>query len=139
MPVLLLLVLLQWQLILELIRPQALLPNRGVCFWLSCILLFPTLIMGIFSKKINKEGAIAGMICGIGFTMSHIIYFQFLTDSRIIGLESLRRDRICGNVHQFHHCLCGELANLLPHPKFRTWSKTHIPKGRKATGHRFYM
>ena len=30
----------------------------------------------------NKEGAIAGMVCGIGFTLSYIIYFQFLTESK---------------------------------------------------------
>jgi cation/acetate symporter len=51
-------------------------------FGLAASSFFPTLIMGIFSKKINKEGAIVGMICGIGFTMSYIIYFQFLTDSK---------------------------------------------------------
>jgi cation/acetate symporter len=38
--------------------------------------------MGIFSKKINKQGAIAGMISGIGFTLSYIVYFQFLTESK---------------------------------------------------------
>ena len=26
----------------------------------------------------NKEGAIAGMIAGIGFTFSYIVYFQFM-------------------------------------------------------------
>ena len=51
-------------------------------FGLAASSFFPTLIMGIFSKKINKEGAIAGMICGIGFTMSYIIYFQFLSESK---------------------------------------------------------
>ena len=30
----------------------------------------------------NKEGAIAGMACGIGFTLSYIVYFQFLTESK---------------------------------------------------------
>ena len=54
----------------------------ALAFGLAASSFFPTLIMGIFSKKINKEGAIAGMICGIGFTMSYIIYFQFLTDSK---------------------------------------------------------
>ena len=34
--------------------------------------------MGIFSKKINKEGAIAGMLAGISFTLGYIIFFQFL-------------------------------------------------------------
>ena len=51
-------------------------------FGLAASSFFPTLIMGIFSKKMNKEGAIAGMVCGIGFTLSYIIYFQFLTESK---------------------------------------------------------
>ena len=51
-------------------------------FGLAASSFFPTLIMGIFSKKINKQGAIAGMICGIGFTLGYIIHFQFLTESK---------------------------------------------------------
>jgi cation/acetate symporter len=34
--------------------------------------------MGIFSKRLNKEGAIAGMISGLLFTLTYIIYFKFL-------------------------------------------------------------
>jgi cation/acetate symporter len=51
-------------------------------FGLAASSFFPTLIMGIFSKKINKQGAIAGMISGIGFTLGYIVYFQFLTTSK---------------------------------------------------------
>lgn len=51
-------------------------------FGLAASSFFPTLIMGIFSKRMNKEGAIAGMVCGIGFTLSYIIYFQFITESK---------------------------------------------------------
>ena len=51
-------------------------------FGLAASSFFPTLIMGIFSKKVNKHGAIAGMITGIGFTSGYIVYFQFLTDSK---------------------------------------------------------
>jgi cation/acetate symporter len=51
-------------------------------FGLAASSFFPTLIMGIFSKRINKEGAIAGMISGIGFTLGYIVYFQFLTKSK---------------------------------------------------------
>ena len=47
-------------------------------FGLAASSFFPTLLMGIFSKKINKEGAIAGMLAGISFTLSYIIFFQFL-------------------------------------------------------------
>ena len=51
-------------------------------FGLAASSFFPTLIIGILTKKMNKEGAIAGMVCGIGFTLSYIIYFQFLTESK---------------------------------------------------------
>jgi len=34
--------------------------------------------MGIFYKKMNKEGAIAGMLSGILFTAAYIIYFKFV-------------------------------------------------------------
>jgi cation/acetate symporter len=34
--------------------------------------------MGIFSKRMNKQGAIAGMITGIAVTLSYIVYFQFI-------------------------------------------------------------
>jgi len=47
-------------------------------FGLAASSFFPTLLMGIFSRKMNKEGAIAGMTCGILFTLGYIIYFQFL-------------------------------------------------------------
>jgi len=32
--------------------------------------------MGIFSKRLNKEGAIAGMLTGLIFTMGYILYFK---------------------------------------------------------------
>ena len=39
------------------------------------------LVLGIFSKRMNKEGAIAGMIVGIVFTAAYIIYFKFINPS----------------------------------------------------------
>ena len=50
-------------------------------FGLAASSFFPTLFMGFFTKRVNKEGAIAGMVCGIGFTLSYIIYFQFINSS----------------------------------------------------------
>ncbi|MDQ8203202.1 sodium:solute symporter family protein [Pelagicoccus sp. SDUM812003] len=47
-------------------------------FGLAASSFFPTLLIGIFSKRVNKHGAIAGMLCGIVFTISYIVYFQFL-------------------------------------------------------------
>ena len=47
-------------------------------FGLAAASFFPALIMGIFSKKMNMQGAIAGMIVGITFTAAYIIYFKFM-------------------------------------------------------------
>ncbi|MEM7699694.1 MAG: sodium:solute symporter family protein [Verrucomicrobiota bacterium] len=46
-------------------------------FGLAASSFFPTLLLGIFSKRMNREGAIAGMLVGIAFTFSYIVYFQF--------------------------------------------------------------
>ena len=48
-------------------------------FGLAAASFFPAIIMGIFSKRMNKEGAIAGMVTGIGFTAAYIIYFKFIS------------------------------------------------------------
>lgn len=45
-------------------------------FGLAAASFFPAIIMGIFYKKMNKEGAIAGMLAGIVFTIGYIIYFK---------------------------------------------------------------
>ncbi|NRA55713.1 MAG: cation acetate symporter [Gammaproteobacteria bacterium] len=47
-------------------------------FGLAASSLFPAIIMGIFHKKMNKEGAIAGMVLGLSFTAAYIIYFKFI-------------------------------------------------------------
>lgn len=47
-------------------------------FGLAASSFFPIIIMGIFSKRMNKEGAIAGMIAGLVFTAGYIVYFKFL-------------------------------------------------------------
>lgn len=50
-------------------------------FGLAASTIFPALLMGIFSKRLNKEGAITGMIFGLIFTSSYIIYFKFINTS----------------------------------------------------------
>ncbi|WP_020533550.1 sodium:solute symporter family protein [Flexithrix dorotheae] len=49
-------------------------------FGLAAASFFPAIILGIFNKKMNKEGAIAGMVTGLVFTLSYIIYFKFILD-----------------------------------------------------------
>jgi len=45
-------------------------------FGLAAASLFPAIFMGIFSKRMNKQGAIAGMLTGLSFTFVYIAYFK---------------------------------------------------------------
>lgn len=45
-------------------------------FGLAASSFFPAIIMGIFSKRMNKQGAIAGMVVGLIFTATYIVYFK---------------------------------------------------------------
>ena len=47
-------------------------------FGLAASSFFPIIVLGIFSKRTNREGAICGMIAGIGFTAFYIIQVKFL-------------------------------------------------------------
>lgn len=47
-------------------------------FGLAAASFFPVIVMGIFSKKMNREGAIAGMLVGLIFTFSYIVYYKFI-------------------------------------------------------------
>ena len=59
-------------------------------FGLAASSFFPIIIMGIFYKRMNREGAIAGMLSGITFTAAYIIYFKFLggtADQYLFGIS----------------------------------------------------
>ncbi|MCL6270627.1 cation acetate symporter [Sansalvadorimonas sp. 2012CJ34-2] len=47
-------------------------------FGLAAASFFPAILMGIFYKRMNKEGAVTGMIVGLVFTFSYIVYFKFI-------------------------------------------------------------
>ena len=47
-------------------------------FGLAAASLFPAILLGIFDKRTNNTGAIAGMIAGLAFTFYYILYFKFI-------------------------------------------------------------
>jgi cation/acetate symporter len=47
-------------------------------FGLAASSFFPAIILGIFSKRTTREGAILGMVSGITFTAAYIVYFNFV-------------------------------------------------------------
>ncbi|MAO63565.1 MAG: cation acetate symporter [Balneola sp.] len=48
----------------------------AIAFGLAAASFFPAIILGIFYKKMNRQGAIAGMIAGLLFTLAYVIFFK---------------------------------------------------------------
>ena len=47
----------------------------ALAFGIAAATLFPALMMGIFSKRVNNKGAIAGMLVGLVFTVVYIFLY----------------------------------------------------------------
>jgi cation/acetate symporter len=61
-------------------------------FGLAAASFFPILVLGVFSKRATREGAIAGMLTGIVFTAAYIIYFKRIdptagADAWLLGIS----------------------------------------------------
>ena len=48
----------------------------ALAFGLAAASFFPAIIMGIFYKRMNKEGAIAGMVAGLGITLFYMMRYK---------------------------------------------------------------
>jgi cation/acetate symporter len=60
----------------------------AIAFGLAASSIFPVLMMGIFGKKVNRAGAIAGMISGIGVTMLYVFQHKgimFIPGTSFLG------------------------------------------------------
>ena len=60
----------------------------ALAFGLAASSIFPVLMMGIFSKKVNKEGAIAGMLAGISVTLLYVFQHKgimFIQSTSFLG------------------------------------------------------
>ncbi len=64
----------------------------ALAFGLAASSIFPALMMGIFSQKVTREGAVAGMLCGIGVTLFYVFQHKgimFVADwTYLEGLDS---------------------------------------------------
>jgi len=59
----------------------------ALAFGLAASSIFPALVMGIFSTRITREGAIAGMLCGLGVTLFYVFQHKgimFVSDWRYL-------------------------------------------------------
>jgi cation/acetate symporter len=60
----------------------------ALAFGLAASSIFPALMMGIFSKRVNREGAIAGMIAGISITLLYVFQHKgimFVAETSFLG------------------------------------------------------
>ena len=60
----------------------------ALAFGLAASSIFPALMMGIFSQRVNKEGAIAGMLAGIGVTLLYVFQHKgvmFIASTAFLG------------------------------------------------------
>ncbi len=60
----------------------------ALAFGLAASSIFPALMMGIFSTRINREGAIAGMVAGIGVTLFYVFQHKgimFIPSTSFLG------------------------------------------------------
>ena len=48
----------------------------ALAFGLAAASLFPAILMGVFFKGMNREGAIAGMVAGLATTLAYIVWFK---------------------------------------------------------------
>ena len=48
-------------------------------FGLAAASFFPAIVLGIFYRRMNRQGAISGMLAGFLFTAAYIIYFKFIS------------------------------------------------------------
>jgi cation/acetate symporter len=85
-------------------------------FGLAAASFFPAIILGIFYKRMNKEGAIAGMLVGLFFTFGYIVYFVFMGGDKADYLWGIAPTGI-GTIGMILHFIVAIIvSNITPPP-----------------------
>ena len=107
-------------------------------FGLAASSFFPTLLIGIFSKRMNREGAISGMLCGITFTMGYIVYFQFLGGRKEHYLFGITPEGIGFVGMLINFAVAFSVSKFTPAPPQEVQDmveRIHIPSGAGESTH----
>ncbi len=65
----------------------------ALAFGLAAASFFPAIVLGIFYKRMNKEGAVAGMVAGLGLMSYYILKFKFgFFDGGLSAVEALKAE-----------------------------------------------
>ena len=60
----------------------------AIAFGLAASSIFPVLMLGIFSKRMNRQGAVAGMVAGLGITLLYVFQHKgimFIPGTSFLG------------------------------------------------------
>jgi cation/acetate symporter len=108
-------------------------------FGLAASSFFPAIILGIFDKRTNSAGAIAGMIAGLAFTAVYIIGFKFMDWNPKNYLFDISPEGIGTVGMLINMAVTITVSRLTPPPPERIQhlvEDIRIPKGAgEATGH----
>ncbi|KAB2883268.1 MAG: cation acetate symporter [Albidovulum sp.] len=120
----------------------------ALAFGLAAATIFPALMMGIFSKRINKEGAIAGMLAGLVFTAVYIFLYLgwfFIPGTNVyentaanhfFGISPLSIGTVGAVVNFGVAYVISSMTKEPPHEVVELVESIRIPKGAgAATGH----
>ena len=101
-------------------------------FGLAAATFFPSIILGIFDKRMNKEGAIAGITIGFIFTLGYIVYFTLIhTDTKdyIFGINPTGIGTIGTLLHLIVAFVVSRLTPAPPAHIEELIDKIRIPSG----------
>ncbi len=108
-------------------------------FGLAAASFFPVIINGIFDKRMNKEGAIAGMSVGLAFTFIYIVLNVFVDKSGTYKMFSIEATGVgtIGMVLHFIVAYVVSRATAAPPQDIQDMVESiRIPRGAgAATGH----
>ena len=104
-------------------------------FGLAAASLFPAILLGIFDKRMNKEGAIAGMVVGLSFTATYIYFFKLgspelnTPDNWLFGISPEGIGMIGANVNFTVALIVSRLTADVPDSVRALVNDIRIPKG----------
>ena len=120
----------------------------ALAFGLAAATIFPALMMGIFSTRINKEGAIVGMLAGLVFTSVYIFIYKgwffvpgtnWLPDTAanyVFGISPLSIGTIGALVNFVSAYVVSSITKAPPQHVVDLVESIRVPKGAGvATGH----
>lgn len=84
-------------------------------FGLAASTFFPAILLGIFTRRANREGVIAGMVAGLLFTATYIVFFKFLGGTQAQWLFGISPEGI-GTVGMLINFVVAAIVSALTPP-----------------------